>query len=363
MALYPIKIVAPCLNYNLWDGVTYTAYNQYLITPPRIYEEAINSVAHFFYEPSNDCLVAYMQFDTIHWPSWGAYLFKWKADTGEFIGREETSIFNIAWANKAGVGSYNHIYTTMKPNSKINEVPWNDLIGWESGMWSVDPSTWTPPSIYSHALVNRIDGIVCGISSMNLDIWDISSTPTRTAQMRLPNTLGYLTYENRENLWLVTNDGLIAKANYQMARWEMLSAVQDPSPDAIDYLCAFDTKRKRLAVFRRRPDATDGACQCQLEFYRPLCRVAQLTDPVPVSPLRAGEKVRFVAHLIGDTGEGIASYLINGELLEPVSGECLTPVAQTENCGAITFRYQATEACEDTLKISATITDGQDEGE
>ena len=160
------------------------------------------------------------------------------------------------------------------------------------------------------------------------------------------------------HLWLVTQDGLIAKANYRLGRWEMLSTVQDPAPDALNYLCAFDAKRNRLAIFRQRPDAADGACQCQIEFYRPLCRVGRLTDPVPVSPLRAGTKVHLVAHLVGDSGEGIGGYLVNGELLDPAQGTLLTPVAGTELCGAVTFKYQAPAAVEDTLKISATIVDG-----
>jgi hypothetical protein len=363
MALWVLGTIAPCLTYNLWDGIIRSiSYNPFLITPPRIYDECIWTINHFFYEPGNDYLVAYMLFSTYHWPSWAVYLYKWDAETGVCLGRQTASIFAISWANHAGVGSYNHIYTTMNSSTKIYEVPW-DSLSYQAGMWSVDPNTWNPNSIYSHAVVNRLDGILCGVGSDHLDIWNLNPTPTRRMQLRLPNSLGYMAYENRENLWIVTKDGLVLKANYRAARWEMLSTVQNPSPDAVNYLCAFDTRRKRLAVLRQRPDAEDGACQCQLEFYRPLYRSARLTDPVPVSPLRAGAKVRFVAHLIGEAGEGVASYLANAALVEPAAGQCLTPVARTEICGAVTFRYQAPAAGRDTLKISATITDGEEAGQ
>ena len=356
MGLWPLATATPCLSYHRWGGVAYP-YNQYLITPPRIYDESIDSISDFFYEPGNDILVAYIQFKINAWPGWAAYRYTFDANTGAFINRQTASIYTMAWHNHAGVGSYNSVFTTMKINTMIYQVPW-DTLSPVAGMWQADPFTWDPPRVYNFAVVNLVDGVLAGVSSWDLDLWNLSPVPTLTQQMRLPDVLGNMTYEDRNNLWLITQNGLIAKANYRLGRWEMLSTVQDPSPDAINYLCAFDTKRKRLAVFRQRPDAEDGACQCQIEIYRPLCRVGLLTDPVPVSPLRAGEKVRLVAHLVGDSGEGIGGYLVNGELLDPAAGECLTPVAGSELCGAITFRYQVPEAATDTLKISATVTDG-----
>jgi hypothetical protein len=97
-----------------------------------------------------------------------------------------------------------------------------------------------------------------------------------------------------------------------------------------------------------------------LEFYRPLYQVAGLTDPVPVTRLRAGEKVLFVAHLYGDNGEGVSPYTVNAAMEEPVEGRLLTPFSGTELNGAATFRYQAPAAgCTEKLKLSTTVTDGE----
>ena len=139
MALWPIKAISPCITYELWDGVRHPPfeYNTWLITPPRIYDEAINNISHFFYEPSNDTLVAYITFYTYHYPSWACYLYRWNAETGAFLGRQTASIFAAAWANHAGVGSYNHIYTTMKTGSQIYEVPWDTL------QWQRMSQAWT----------------------------------------------------------------------------------------------------------------------------------------------------------------------------------------------------------------------------
>jgi len=366
MSLWPLKTVSPCLEYHQWDGVPHypIRYNEWLITPPRIYDEAINSVGHFFYEPGGDLLVAYMIFDTYHWPSWACWRYEFSAETGAFIKRSQAGIISMAWACHAGMGSYNKTYTTMNSTTRIYEVPWDSLSP-GAGMWSVDPYTWNPKTIFRYAVVNREDNLIAGVGSWTLEVWDISGIPVRRAQMRLPNVLGYLAYESRDNLWLITQDGLVAKANYRVnpPRWEMLSSVQNPSPDAKNYLVAFDTKRRRLAVFRQRPDAEDGSCQCQLEFYRPLYKVAGLTDPVPVSRLRAEEKVLFVAHLYGDNGEGVSPYTVNATLEEPVGGRLLTPFAGTELNGAASFRYQAPAAsCTEKLKLSSTITDGEQDG-
>jgi hypothetical protein len=360
MALYPLKTIVPCIAYNPWDGITHTpSYNQYLITKPRVYDEAIVTIGHFFYEPGNDILVAYLQLNIYDWPGWAVYLYKWSAGSGEFLGRQAANIYAISWTGNAGVGSYNQIYACMKNGTQIYSVPWDSLLV-SAGMWSIDPHSWNPPSIYGAVVVNREDNLIAGVNNLNLDIWNLYPTPTRRTQMILPDPLGNLAYESRECLWAITRGGLIGKINYPAARWEMLSSVQDPSADAINYFSAFDIRRNRLAVLRQRPDATDGACQCQLEFYRPLYRVALLTDPVPVSRLQAGGRVRFVAHLIGDTGEGVAGYQINAALQAPEGGQVLTPVARTEVCGAASFGYTAPEAGEDTLQLSATITDGQD---
>lgn len=357
MALYPVAAVSPCLSYNLWNGVQpQYLYNPYLIAPPRIYAEEISGIAQFFYEPGNDLLVAYIMMNIIDWPGWAVYRYTWQAETGAFKEKVKKSVW-LAWINHAGNGSLNKIFTTRRDGSLIQEVTWDSLA--YQGGWQADPSAWNPSTLFNYAVVNLQDGLLAGVSSWSLDIWNISGTPSLKGSLRLPNTLGYLAYEDRRHCWITTKDGMVAKANYRIPRWEMLSAVQDPSPDAINYLCAFDTRRKRLAVFRQRPNAADGACRCQLEFYRPIYRVAGLTDPVPVSALRAGERVRFVSHLYGDAGEGVAGYMVNAALEAPALGEVLTPRGAAELNGAITFRYQAPAPGQDTLQLSAMITDGE----
>jgi hypothetical protein len=362
MALWPLFTVPDCIQYGTTFKVMFsTTYNQFLILPPRIYPESIASIVHWYYSPGWDRLCLWVMLDTCQWPGWAVRRYDFDAATGALLGQYGQGWGPVAWVNNGSLGSYGVIYATWSSNSSITQMN-PDTMWPDAGMWSINPGQWSPGQFFTHALVNREDGLIVGVSSWTLEIWEINGTPTRRASFHLPYTLGYLAYESRDIAWIITKNGLVGKMNYRLnpARWEMLSSVQNPAPDALDYCVAFDPKRKRLAVFRWRPDAEDGACQCQLEFYRPLYKVAGLTDPVPVSRLRAGERPRFVAHLYGENGEGVSAYLINAALQEPAAGSLLASTAAADLCGAATFRYQAPvgEAAE-KLMLSATITDGE----
>ena len=361
MSLYPIKTVAPAFQFTAYAGElpAPSRYNNDLVTPPRLYQEEVAQVWHYFYEPGNDQLVAYIQFSSYYWPGWEVFRYEWAADTGEFVKR--TAAGGTSYQKNAGVGSYGKIYTAWNNKYTVSEVSWDDLAEPTNG-WTINPWTWNPERLFNFTVVNREDNLLVGVQSLDMEVWDISGTPALQASLRCPETPSYLCYEDRQRLWIITPRGLIAKANYQKARWEMLSSVQDPSSDAQAYLCAFDTLRNRLAVFRQRPAAADGACQCQLEFYRPLIKVESdgLTEPVPTASLRCGKKITFVAHLHGECGEGLPSYVVNADLPSPAVGSLLNSFASTEINGALGIRYQAPDAAgEATLQLSATITDGE----
>jgi len=364
MSLWPIKTAVPEL-YTEWDGVMPGIhYNDYLVTPPRHYSEALMTSLPpkaFYYLPGADILALAVGLDILAWPGWSYRLALFSADTGAFQEWRGLSFFLWAWLSSAGPGSYGQIYACGQSFNGVAQVdPYT--LAWAAGQWTVAPGDWDPGTIFTWAVVNRQDHLIAGVSTWNLEIYDLAvSPPALLHTLRLPNTLGGLAYENRDCLWLVTNNGLIAKARYRavMPRWEMLSSVQDPSADALAYLCAFDSLRNRLAVFRQRPDAADGASQSQIEFYRPLVQVAGLTDPVPVSRVRAADRVDFVTHLYGSQGEGVTPYVINAALEAPALGTVLTPVAATGLNGAGVVKYLAPAATgEETLTVTATITDG-----
>jgi hypothetical protein len=373
MGLWHVQTVAPCMEYK--DNKTCYpppgppqqnwAYNRHLITCPRHYRQTTSDVANFFYEPGNDLLVAHIILDTTYWPGWDARRYEFSPDDGSWLNRDAVlsreadtfiGIWGAAWTAKATMGSFNKIYACRKSETKIREVFWKTAEPPENGWW-VDPYTWNPKSTYFYAVVNRVDELLAAISSWTLDCWcNIGTTPRRYAQLRLPNVPGYLAYESRNYCWVITKDGIILKADYQIPRWEMMSSVQNPTSDAKGYYITFDTKRKRVVVFRWRQDAADGACQNQIEFYYPMVSPAVLTDPVPVTSLRAGRRIELVSHLIGSAGEGLTPYTVEGEMVPPVEGRLLTPFTNTERNGRISLHYQAPDyGCTETLALKVNV--------
>lgn len=375
MSLWHIRTVSPCMEYidhgscfptppsGWYQGQLW--YNGRLVTCPRHYRQTVTDVPHFFYEPGDDKLIAHILLATTYWPGWDARRYEFSAETGEWLNRDSVlnreddsfiGIWGAAWTHHATMGTYNKIYACRKTETAIREITWRTAEPVENGWW-VNPYTWNPQSVYNFAVVNRVDNCLAGVSSWTLDCWrDITGTPKLFGKLRLPNTLTYLAYESRRNCWGITRDGIIVKADYQIPRWELISTVQNPTPEAKGYAITFDTKRKQVVVFRWLPDAEDGACRNQLEFYYPVAKATLLTQPVPVNPLKGGEQITLVSHLVGDAGEGITPYTIEGELEPPEEGYLLTPVSGTGFNGRAAFVYQAPyETCTETLKLTAHI--------
>jgi hypothetical protein len=358
MSLWPAADpVTPIITYQDGSGqpLPWFVYNPGLIAPPRHYWESLSSFKNFFYEPSSDRLVAFATMSCIQWPGWEVAGFFWDAGTGAFLGRASSGAINLAWSSQAGLGSYGGIYCRY--------IVWiiqqvDPLTLSYNGGFTIDMAAWTPNPMFNYALVNQDDKLIIGVQDWFLSVWSYEGTPRQLGQIRIPDGLGYLAYQDRQNCWIITHGGIIAKCNYQKLRWEMLSSVQNPVSDATNYLCAYDTRRSRLVVLRQRPDAADGACQCQLEFYRPLSRMVSLTDPVPVTPLRAGSRMRFAAQLLGDGGEGLAGAYVTAQLASPAHGQVAAPLATARQGGALAFDYVAPEAGADTLQLSTTIQDG-----
>jgi hypothetical protein len=371
MSLWCLRTVAPCMEY-IDNGKCYPPpgppsqvwfYNPKLVTCPKHFQQGGGKLSHFYYDPGADLLRAIIVYSTTYWPSWDVQRLDYDPATGEWVNREDVlarkvfvGIWGSAWTGKSTMGSFNKLYACMNTGTQIREVE-SFTLNPVAGGWTVDPYTWNPKSIFSAAVVNRIDNYLAGVSSWTLDCWkNIGTTPQRFAQLRLPNVLGYLAYESRNYCWIITKDGVICKADYQIPRWEMISKVQNPGLSATDFAIAFDTRRKQVVVFRSRPDGEDGTCQHQLEFYYPMVNPAQLTQPVPVTSLRAGKHVVLAAHLIGEAGEGVTPYTVNGELVEPAEGRLVTPFSGTEMSGRVCFQYQAPdEACEETLALETTV--------
>ena len=385
MSLWPLFTVAPCLNYldagscvpppgpkvpsifgaYLWF---HGAYNPYLLTCPRHYDYTILGADHFFYDAGSDTLVLQSRLALSVWIGWMVKPYHFNASDGVLLGEDAfeptggvSGLFGPIYSRSAAVGSYSKIYapyygTGNANDNYIREINIDNMEPIVNG-WKVNPYTWNPSRLYSFAIVNREDNILVGGTGNTLDCWrNINTAPEIFAKLTVPGIISYVAYESRKYLWVITTDGIILKANYQIPRWEMVSTVQNPTEDTLRYLITFDTKRHRVVVFRWRADAVDGASRNQIEFYFPMVLPAILTQPVPVTSLKSGKRIFLVSNLIGNAGEGLTPYTVNGVMKAPVEGYLITPFSGTELNGRVSFQYQPPRsACEETLQLSVIV--------
>lgn len=359
MALQLIDTVAPCFDYEAYVGNPrgYYVYALELISPPRHYVESLISPKQFFYDPVEDVYVAYATLDYAFWPSWRMYRLVWNGADGSLNEEytDNSNIFFAHWTNHISVGGYDKFYATGNSFLDVKEISWkaNTWSGWTCFDWAGR----TPP-VFHQAIVNRKDKIVVGNSLSS--VFYIFNYETHALLGKIGSLYttnrGYMSYESDTHFWVAYSTGQLAKINYSTRRHEMLSCVVSPDPEDISYRCAFDTSRKRLAILRHKPDAADGACRLQLEFYQPVPQASVITAPVPVHSLAAGERINFSAHVLGDAGEGIASQAVAATLALPAAGQLVTGRLTTGLNGSVNITYQAPDDnAAETLTVSTEV--------
>lgn len=345
MSLWPLITNAPCFHYSGAE------------TCPVLFG------SDFFYDPGSDRLIYHSWFDK-------PLAFK-RYDFDAATGLQLGELYGVPMAGFVSKLHYITDVRNMTTGSYGKIYAWRAVFAEKYVSYEIDPITlmpatggyvlypyyWTGNRIYFGSVINREDNIYLGIVGKYLELWrNINSTPVRYAVLLFPSDISYVAYESRNYCWVILKNGIIAKIDYQIPRYEMISQVDDPGLSTLNYMVTFDTKRHRVVVFRERPNAWDGACQHQLEIYYPMVKPYVITQPVPVTSLRGGNRVLLAANLIGDAGEGMTPYTVHGGMVPPVEGRLVTPFAVTGLNGQVCFQYQAPNAaCTETLQLSVTV--------
>ena len=361
MSLSFIKDIRPFPDYAEPGGDYFTG----------LYGDPEESLHRFAYSESRDQFVVAGMFEW--WPfgvrtGWPANLY-FNGETGAF----EEGISapwnywqlyyqNMVWSQ----GSFGKVYSVGMSYAfstyQIVEVDVDTRLPIIN--MTVPSNTWNPETYFSICsyCMERQEAIIVEsnpFGTNEIEVWDCSNPliPVQKSKLIPPGIVSNLCYENKELMWLVTTEGIIAKFNYELAypRYEVLSSVQDPGGDTLAYRVAYDSKRKRVVVFRIRDDA-DGKNQSSIEFYRPYYVPSQITEPVPVKKVVGGQVTDFVGHLLGSAGEGVAAQTVIPSLSIGANGSLLTNVASTSLNGSFLVRYQVGNSLyTDELELSADI--------
>lgn len=344
-----------------WEG----SYNPWLVTPPRNFGENIASIQGFFYvPPPNDIFVLWTYTNITDWPGWEVKYYHFDAGTGEVVNTVSAgSVFGTVYISSIEFGDLGHAYVTWSSSTSCSQINWQTGAN-ESSLWSIDPyyGGWSQRRIFSNILVNKQQNRILGVQYPLIEVWkDIFGTPTIDFSIRIGNTVKDLAYESNNYGWVLMSDAQILKIAWgeSSMRLEMASSVQAFNATDLGYYLAYDSSRKRLAVYRWMPDATDGSSRSRIEFYETIPKPQYLLDPVPITSHDSGEYVKFVSKVIGSMGEGFAGATADVELVAPNNhGKVLSPTALSGVVGDINVSYEAPQvAATDTLQLTVEYTD------
>jgi hypothetical protein len=322
--------------------------------------------ALFDYEP---WYIGYLILD----PETGQRRYTWEQSIGPLPAAIGGSLWDMLSMKSIEAGAFGKVFIVRSFffSTSIYEVDpaslqYND--GWYVSCGDIPnyPSQWTFDGS-DGAIVNLADGYlaVAGTALKKAVMcWkNINTSIEFLGEIPLPFDAIYdVAYEDHQSMWISAVGGYIMKVNYKEPRVEFLSKLPDVNEEEDRrYLIAWDGLRGRLAIFRQKwDDPVTGACQCTLEFYRPIGKADLLTDPVPVRSLRAGKQIPFIFHLVGDTGEPISPYSVTASLDSPAEGSLSTKTGRTGAGGMGTVEYQASLVTGDeTIRLEADIEDGE----
>lgn len=282
-------------------------------TIPRTFQESMSSAEGFFYDPGTDTYNLVARLNQIFWPSWKYNYYSISATTGLQVQklRIEGGAIDFSWTGNRRAGGFKKVYAQriFNPINAIVEI--TPTIGLPTASQLANPII-TDADVggrsLGQAVINRDQKIVGLVESFDFVTIDYTSN-TVLKRLRLPeNGVVDTAYEDDQRCWILMTDtsgGLIVvKINYILGRVELMSRLQDSDsgPD-ISASIAFDTRRKNVAVFRRRNDNSDGSPAHIVEIYKPIALANILTEPVPVTAVLPNKQATFVAHVAGDKGE------------------------------------------------------------
>jgi hypothetical protein len=194
--------------------------------------------------------------------------------------------------------------------------------------------------------LNRLQTLIAIPLTSSLRVWNYS-TATLIREIGYPNENLTLTmlYEDDEVTYIimdtpVTNQFDIMKVNIVTGITQMYTAIQPIAGTDNDVMFAFDTKRKIMAVYHQRAvNATTGANEDVLEFFKIIPAPVEITDPVPVRFVRVDENVTMISHVLGDHGEAGVGKAVT--VSNSGSGTVLTPSVTPVTNGSFSLGYLA----------------------
>lgn len=347
--------------------------NGSLCTPPRLYRQEWfdnGGIASFWYDYQNDVYRAQGAFTEVGIGGSGNSLQLLTVDpeTGDTtkVGGQASNAFN----RHVTLGPYNLTYLYRlafgPPASPTNSIlECDNVTGIPNAAQIAAPvaiGTDYDSLIGTNGFhLNRNATYITIPLSASLRTWDY--TPgTLVREIAYPNenlTLKML-YESETLAYVVmdtptTQEFDLLKVNTLLGTVEMYTAIQAIAGTDNETHFAFDTRRKVLAVYHQRTvNATTGANEDVIEFFKIIPQPVEITDPTPLSLVRVDERVKMISHVLGDRGEAGVGKAVT--VTNSGSGTVLTPSVAPISNGTFTIDYEAPSVTgSDTITNEAEV--------
>ncbi len=352
------------LQYPLWDGVVPTLqYNDWLVTPPRLYTESVVNLRGLWSrrERSADaeaiyCLLA--QNDQYYFPGWNIIEYQWDASTGVFLQRIDRSV--VALTTVAVTSSpYGHLYRKSSLVDAIYQIDpesfedltlisrYNDL-NWKYG--AQESSTVGPFMI--DAVADRAVLNTSLNSSTGVSVHRVSTRETLIYNIRTAGLIQDIQAAAPGLCYVVHTNGVVTLLNYLLGAVLGVFRASASATGGTSKL-AFDPVYTRVMVCDKTADATDGAATINVEAFRPIPVPVALTPPIPLRAPRAGRQVPLLVRAYGDTGEGVGGVVVSAT--ETGSGTLLAASSPTDEYGYARLNESCDATGTSQINASATV--------
>lgn len=330
------------------------SYSDYLCTPPRLYSygsfEFVNGGIAAVPSALPDSTFELWMFGnvaTIHWPSWGGWIFRFNGTTGKFIGSTEFAWSNglngldsckqdrsgVMWGIHTYAGSAEYITFMLGPATIDSPLATSGSYSpahFAGGLLSVlGPDMLTDTMLgvnaatpFGHLSVFRIS---TGELLRNIDI---SGTPVD------------INWENGNRAYVHTSDGMLFLMDIVEGR--ILGTMSFPVPTGT-WRSAYDPYMKRLVYSIASPDAEDGGSTTVMKGYKPFPLADDITNPALLDRAVVGRRIRTAARVIGGGGEPVVGSQVSASLSNG-NGTLLSPKQVTDSDGYAYFEIDCTAA-------------------
>jgi hypothetical protein len=332
-------------------------YNEYLITPPRIYAEEISGANALFVNRERTLWSDY----TIHlWTATtqiygpGYNFIRWRFDgvTGAYLDRtigvisddlhqeifqsRDGSLWRVSGAGTPSIYELDPV--------TFEEIPDSLQLPSKFGQSSLDmPLVDKSQNLIIMRKMDEIDSI---------GVWNFT-TGALIRRIVVSGTPADIVPEDERRCYVLTTDNLLNLVDYTTGK--ILSTLRAPDIEAgaLGDKLAWDRYYRRLLIFTQRDNAMDGASLSSIAGYYPLPLAVGITKPIPLLPPRKGRTVPLLTRAYGDAGEPIPGVRIAPAFTGTASLIGSPPASDTEGYAIVNA------LCDDaggaTLDVSATV--------